>query len=82
MECPCKNCIVFAMCLSKPTIDLVTCKLFMQYVHVDDINQKHSRLTIAGTLFSEHNKSTELINSLILDIEDFMEYQRKRNSNV
>ena len=82
MNCPCENCVVFAMCLSKPIIDLLSCKLMLEYLHIEDIYQKHSRLTFVKTLFKKHNMSVKLVLSLIQDIETFMDYQRKRNSHL
>lgn len=82
MEFPCENCVVLAMCLNKSVMQLIGCKLLMEYMHNDDVYQKHSRLSIVKTFFSKHNISTKLINTLIQDIEEFMDYQRKRNSNV
>ena len=82
MKCPCENCVVLAMCLNKSLFDIITCKLIMQYVNIEDVYQKHSRLTIVKTLFNKHDVPTDIINSLIQDIETFMDYNRKRNSHL
>ena len=81
IKCPCENCIVFAMCLNKPTLTMLGCKLMIKYLHTEDIYQKHSRLTFVKALFKKHNMSVKLVLSLIQDIETFMDYQRKRNSH-
>ena len=78
-DCPCENCITFAMCIGKSLSELTRCPLVSKYMNVDDVYQRHSHMWIVKLTFRrpDNFSLTEPLNKMMRDLEHLMAFKRR-----
>ena len=80
LENPCRNCIVYAMCIGKSLNELIECELVYEYLNVEDIYQRHSHMWIIKLTFRRWDSSsmTGTLDNMIKDVENLMSFKHRR----
>ena len=78
-ECPCYNCICFAMCIGKSLGILTSCKLMDSYLSGTDPYRLHSRLHIVKVIFKKHvdDSFISTVDDCINHAEELMDFNRE-----